>query len=70
MRAGSRASSKAQHIDKNSAEGVAHVVFPGRSAPGRFRQILFLLFPDLSEKKEKYTYPLHIHMPDICIGKA
>lgn len=45
-------------------------MFPGRSAPVRFRQILFLFFSDLSEKKEKYTYPLHIHMPDICIGKA
>ncbi|EBI2119006.1 hypothetical protein FK145_21265 [Salmonella enterica] len=51
MRAGSRASSKAQHIDKNSAEGVAHVVFPGRSAPGRFRQILFCLFSDLRRKR-------------------
>lgn len=29
-----------------------------------------MLFSDLSEKKEKYTYPLHIYMPDICIGKA
>ncbi|EAB3126316.1 hypothetical protein GAZ32_11745 [Salmonella enterica] len=51
MRAGSRASGKAQHIDENAAEGVAHVVFPGRSAPGRFRKILFYLFSDLSRKR-------------------
>ncbi|ECR8811476.1 hypothetical protein F2E94_21965 [Salmonella enterica] len=66
MRAGSRASSKAQHIDKNSAEGVAHVVFPGRSAPVRFRQILFLFFSDLSEKKRS-THILYI---SICLTSA
>ncbi|EAP5230886.1 hypothetical protein FYO98_21040 [Salmonella enterica] len=47
-----------------------HLVLMGCAAPGRFRRIRNLLFSDLSEKKEKYTYPLHIYMPDICIGKA
>ncbi|EAR4894406.1 hypothetical protein GS068_003549 [Salmonella enterica] len=53
MRAGSRVSGKAQHIDENAAEGVAHIVFPGRSAPGRFRKILFLLFSDLTEEMKE-----------------
>ncbi|EDK0679172.1 hypothetical protein GFW62_25515 [Salmonella enterica] len=53
MRAGSRGRGKTQHTDENAADGVAHVVFPGGSAPERFRQILFLLFPDLSGKTGK-----------------
>ncbi|EAB3051387.1 hypothetical protein D7C05_17660 [Salmonella enterica] len=45
-------------------------MLPGRGAPVRMKKIRDLFFSDLSGKKEKYTYPLHIHMPDICIGKA
>ncbi|ECK6138071.1 hypothetical protein FR046_17860 [Salmonella enterica] len=56
MRAGSRANGKAQHIDENPTEGVAHVVFPGRSAPVRFRKILFWLFSDLSRKRRAGRY--------------
>ncbi|EAR6896394.1 hypothetical protein CSN29_21690 [Salmonella enterica subsp. diarizonae] len=51
MRAGSRGRGKTQHTDENAADGVAHVVFPGGSAPERFRQILFYLFSDLRQNE-------------------
>ncbi|ECZ3906223.1 hypothetical protein F8C56_15985, partial [Salmonella enterica] len=49
----SRGRGKAQHIDENASKLVAHVVFPGRSAPVRLRKILLWRFSDLSGKKEK-----------------
>ncbi|EAR6585446.1 hypothetical protein EVK82_19050 [Salmonella enterica] len=39
---------------------MAHVVFPGRGAPERFRQILFWLFSDLHvEKKKELRFTLY-----------
>ncbi|EHE5102611.1 hypothetical protein JM238_004976 [Salmonella enterica] len=37
-------------------------MFPGRSAPVRFRQILFLLFPDLNGKREKVYVLTVLHV--------
>ncbi|HAH5584322.1 TPA: hypothetical protein HH785_004814 [Escherichia coli] len=49
----SRGRGVTQYVDENAADGVAHVVFPDRSAPVRFRKILLREFSDLREKREK-----------------
>ncbi|ECI9714517.1 hypothetical protein FLN19_22650 [Salmonella enterica] len=43
----SRGRGVTQYVDENAADGVAHVVFPDRSAPVRFRKILLRRKPDL-----------------------
>lgn len=44
----SRLGPEAQHIEENAADGVAHVVFPGRRATGDDLQIRDYQKPDLT----------------------